>query len=309
MSDNHEHEEPRIDEPGRQLRQRRESAGFSLQDISDKTLISVFRLQALENQDFDNIGGRAYLAGYTRAYAKVLGIDSEAYVRAFESLLAAEQGKQDPLLENSAAPPSGLPPRIWFAVVAVLFLALVVGGLLLIGDDFWGRRVSDEEVVPPITQREVMTQSTARSVTTSSDDSIAAQVEPETEIDRPFASMQHSDAAPMSQADNVVEESVAPSQQNAVVESAAVPPENIPVADLTLNFSSECWVEVSDASGAVLAARLAQSGDDLQLSGTPPFDIKLGNARAVEVRLDGSPVQVPVRAGRNTSRFTVGQRL
>ena len=76
---------------------------------------------------------------------------------------------------------------------------------------------------------------------------------------------------------------------------------------LALSFTEECWVEVTDASGKALIARLATSGDNLQLFGRAPFEVVLGNAAAASMAFNGQVVDVAPPRGRKSMRLTVGQ--
>ncbi|OYY71125.1 MAG: hypothetical protein B7Y44_02155 [Sphingomonadales bacterium 28-55-16] len=60
---------------GARLKKAREGANFSLQDISDRTRISLRFLTAIENDDFAALPGRVYIFGFTKAYARAVGLD------------------------------------------------------------------------------------------------------------------------------------------------------------------------------------------------------------------------------------------
>ena len=74
---------------------------------------------------------------------------------------------------------------------------------------------------------------------------------------------------------------------------------------LDMDFNDDCWVEVKDASGTVLIAKLRLRGDNLRLFGEAPFEVMVGNSRAVQIHLNGRLVDVPVNPNRRTARFTV----
>ena len=69
---------------GARLKKAREGANFSLQDISDRTKISLRFLAAIENDDFSALPGRVYIFGFTRAFARAVGIDEESLLAALE---------------------------------------------------------------------------------------------------------------------------------------------------------------------------------------------------------------------------------
>jgi cytoskeleton protein RodZ len=61
---------------------------------------------------------------------------------------------------------------------------------------------------------------------------------------------------------------------------------------ISLTFTDECWVEVSDASGDVLVADLQRVGSNLLLQGQVPFYVKLGNAPAAKIELNGKEIAI-----------------
>ncbi|SEA32700.1 RodZ domain-containing protein [Microbulbifer marinus] len=87
-----------------------------------------------------------------------------------------------------------------------------------------------------------------------------------------------------------------------VVEAAAAP-----TGALQLNFAEEAWVEVKDASGTVLLAKLQAAGSEVELTGQPPFSLMLGNASGTEVRYRGELIESDPVGNRRTRRLTVGE--
>lgn len=77
-------------------------------------------------------------------------------------------------------------------------------------------------------------------------------------------------------------------------------------ARLQLSFAEEAWIEVQDANGSVLVAKLQPAGSGVDLSGEPPFKVMLGNAAATEVRYEGQLVDSSPLGNRRTRRLTVG---
>jgi cytoskeleton protein RodZ len=57
---------------GEILRTERESRGLSLIDVEEETKIRAKYLQALEEENYDEIPGEAYCMGFLRNYARFL---------------------------------------------------------------------------------------------------------------------------------------------------------------------------------------------------------------------------------------------
>jgi cytoskeleton protein RodZ len=78
-----------MSEFGNELRGERESRGIGLDAISEATKISHRHLLALEASNFDQLPGGVLNKGIVRGYARVVGLDQEAWVERF---MAAYQG-------------------------------------------------------------------------------------------------------------------------------------------------------------------------------------------------------------------------
>ena len=67
---------------GVRLKQARMANNLALQDISDRTRISLRFLTAIENDDFSALPGRVYIFGFTKAFARAVGLDEEGLLTA-----------------------------------------------------------------------------------------------------------------------------------------------------------------------------------------------------------------------------------
>jgi cytoskeleton protein RodZ len=57
-------------------------------------------------------------------------------------------------------------------------------------------------------------------------------------------------------------------------------------------FSADCWLEVSDATGKKLFSGLQRKGGNLNLSGQAPYKLKIGAPAAVQIQYLGKPVDL-----------------
>jgi cytoskeletal protein RodZ len=109
---------------GAQLRTTREARGLSLEQVAAETRIPQRHLVAIEANDFAKLPGRTYAVGFTRTYAKMLGLDPDEAA----SLVRAELDAQsdDGYRQTSFEPgdPARVPSRAlgWFAALAVILL-------------------------------------------------------------------------------------------------------------------------------------------------------------------------------------------
>ena len=76
-----------IENFGSYLKHERELRGFSLEDIATKTKISIHFLQALENNQFDDLPEKVFIKGYIRSFARIIGSDEHEMLNAFDDTM------------------------------------------------------------------------------------------------------------------------------------------------------------------------------------------------------------------------------
>ncbi|QKE64339.1 helix-turn-helix domain-containing protein [Aquipseudomonas campi] len=74
-----------------------------------------------------------------------------------------------------------------------------------------------------------------------------------------------------------------------------------------LQFTADCWTQLTDATGKVLLSALKRRGESIELVGKAPLELRLGFARGAQVRLDGQPVDVAAFTHGETARLKLGQ--
>lgn len=96
-------------------------------------------------------------------------------------------------------------------------------------------------------------------------------------------------------------------QADPVFEESAQPASVASPTRLEMSFVSNCWVQVTDSSGARLVASLQRDGDQISVSGRAPFKVVIGAVDAVQsVRFDGEPVDLSnFRVVNNRTEFTL----
>ncbi len=113
--------------PGETLRAAREAQRLDLSHIAAQTRIPLRHLEAIEADDFESLPSRAYAIGFTRTYAKALGLDEVAVVEAVRAELAdGAMRRTVPSPGMEPGDPARLPSRglAWAAAGAVVVLAL-----------------------------------------------------------------------------------------------------------------------------------------------------------------------------------------
>jgi len=110
---------------GARLRAAREAQGLTLEQVAAQTRIPQRHLETIENAAYGKLPGRTYSAGFSRTYAKTVGLDPDEIVAMVRAELD-EQLDDDVYRPASFEPgdPARVPSRAlgWLSVAAVLLL-------------------------------------------------------------------------------------------------------------------------------------------------------------------------------------------
>lgn len=100
---------------GDKFRKAREKKELSLDDVSNVTKIGARMLQAIEEENFEQLPGGVFNRGFIRAYAKHLGLDSEEAVNDYLACLRQAQvdshGGWDLAKPPAPQPPVAIKPK------------------------------------------------------------------------------------------------------------------------------------------------------------------------------------------------------
>lgn len=289
---------------GTMLRKAREVRGESLEEVAHALKLSMRQLVAIESGHYEILPGPAFVRGFVRNYARHLGLDPEAVLAA----VGAEASAAVDLTPVSNAE-GDMPANRGFkfnvvpaAVVAGLLLVLISAG----GYFGWFETPTQSEVDVIEPGMAPMTQSEA-------EEALAASAPVAVELDQPLAEPaaalvavpeSATPPAPAAAAAPVVPPVADPAVSAGEPVDAAAPAADAP-PPLRFVFSGESWVEVKDASGAILFSGIGVPGSSRTVQGAPPFALVIGNARSVRLEFNGKPVDLVPHTKVSVARLTV----
>ncbi|BCX66313.1 MULTISPECIES: RodZ domain-containing protein [Pseudomonas] len=328
--------------PGETLRQARESNGWSLAEVALKLNLTVSSLSNLEAGDFDKLPGHTFARGYIRAYAKLLGMDQAVLVQQFDQSTGTDSQGSSVHSLGRIEEPVRVSHTI-LRIVSLLLLVAVIGGGFVWWQDQTSLRTKDLVSLSPehvevegadgTTQIHPLDEPEDQAVAEGQAESSTALALPqaetsaeapaETQVSAPAASVPtapvHSPApvvaTPATPAPAVpavpAPTVTAPIAPSIPAQAAATPaPAAAPVAgqgQVKLQFTADCWTQVTDGGGKVLFSGLKRKGDSLSVSGKPPFAVRLGFARGAQVSYNGQAVDVAPFTSGETARLKLGQ--
>ncbi len=318
---------------GQQLKRAREKHNLSLADIADAQHLRVSIIQAIEDGHYDQIDSELFVKGYVRAYARQVGADADALIQSLDRELEPlrkereKQEQEDPLADIERR------RRKKRRLAKVLGIIVILGAVAL---GVWKLvlepRMTDG--LPGIPEQSENTGSPGADETENGSDGLdsaepgresepvqdVALLESRESTDNPELSGSPepvNEPAPVTNTsgstqnnDLVASEPVTTertAQTDPVFEESAQPAAVTAPVRLEMSFVSDCWVQVSDGSGARLVASLQRDGDQISVSGRAPLNVVIGAVDAVDtVRFAGEPVNLSdFRVFNNRTEFTL----
>jgi cytoskeleton protein RodZ len=264
-----------IQSPGQILKQARERANLSIQEIADKIKLKKILIENIEQDNYDINISLTFVRGYLKLYAKHVYVEEAEILKAFESL--STQKKEPVKLQSFSRRVANQANDDKLMIVTYLIVAAVIALVVI----WWFQQSSTDatsisspknrldSVIPDVIEQEVLPFDTNDTpdieiVNSTSGDENIFTAEPtliplEAEI---------SDAS-----DITITETTSP-------------------VELIFEFSGDCWINLSDATGENIAYGVKVKGYVMTQSGIPPFVVTLGAPEAVKIRYAGEPLDM-----------------
>ena len=291
--------EPREQTAGTLLWQAREAAGLSRADVANKLKFSVKQIETVETDNFIALGGKTFVRGVVRTYAKILIVDAGTILAALDrSTLPPETGQV-------AADPKGVPfptaatpvsPVLRYAVISI---GVIAGGIVLLylwhGDEFLsGPAVSPAPPKAAMAIQPVPPGASSTMVT-------LAPIVVETPI--------VAERAPTANS-KTVDKPVESIRESAGEKPAPVLPPAPGAGSgagrrILFTFERDAWVEVKDANGRIVFSQLNLAGTQQVVEGRAPFELVVGNAGFVRLRYRDAQVDLKPHTKADVARLNL----
>lgn len=301
---------PDVPSPGQVLREAREEQGLTQQAIADKLYLKVGIIDDLEQNRIDDSTSVTFFKGYVRLYAKNLGLNPEEVLTLFNQY------------HTTPKPPAKLQSfsrRVarqahddrWMMVTYGIAIVLIAGVVV-----WWYQQpANDSNELPAVTQSTqkqsvatpTRTEPQQRPAVTRPDDSPASTVitgEADTEmlVEPSQQNLTEDNSSPVDIMSTEPADMESPANDKASQQELSEAGE--PVA-LVFNFSADCWVNITDASGEVIAIGTKKAGYEMGITGLPPFEVILGAPDAVQISYDGEAVDMSGFDPTRTAKFSL----
>lgn len=305
---------------GARLRQAREKMGLTQQTIAERLCLKLSTVRELEEDRTPSDLAPTFLHGYVRSYAKLVQLPVEELLPLLANQTPAKMVRVAPikttLLGKQRKKRDG-----WLMTFTWLVLFVVVG---LTAAWWWQNHQANQEDIinmanepsaqPSQKQNgqaiDLTNQSPASHEPASTQDAAATSRTATNSVVQPaIESINDAAQAQVDQNNTTVAPGQTPASGIAAVNTDA---SQAPVATsnsngIVLNFNGDCWLEIRDSTGKVLFSGMQRSGGSLDLSGTPPYKVKIGAPASVQMQYRGKPVDLSrfIKAGL-VARFNLG---
>lgn len=301
----------------------RKARQLSINDIAQKTRLSAKQIDLLESARFSELPGTAFTMGAIRSYCKVLGVAAEPYLEQVRSAYdAAQRGE---LLQSPDQMSKSLPRRHsggfegssskgWWIASAILALcAIAVFVIQPAALTSLVKRASAPTQTAPVTTPGSTASTTAPATTSEviapNSGLPTTNLPPATGTEVTVGASQIGTPMPTivvpasgssgSSSDSAAGSTAAPSAPASISslpatqDIAASLPKSVSQAKIEIATVRDAWVEIRDASGAVVVNRLFRAGSKESVNlNSSTGAIVVGSATGVTLNWNGTPVDL-----------------
>lgn len=296
-----EQEKQVVKGPGQLLKEARERANLSKQDIADKVRLKKSLIEDIEDDNYELDISLTFLKGYIKLYAKQVQVSEVEVLAAFDNLNT--QNKEPAKVKSFSRRVANQANDDKLMLLTYLVILVVIALVVI----WWFQQDKDisESVTatlqPSTSQAEQLDSNVVKTVIAPSD---------ENELD--------SILEPIS--DSVLNDDELTVSAPAVVESVitateelASSPENIDISqsetmapvELIFEFSGDCWMNLTDATGENIAYGVKVKGRVMPVTGIPPFTVTLGASEVVKISYAGEAVDLSFLPPGNIAKFNL----
>jgi len=77
---------------------------------------------------------------------------------------------------------------------------------------------------------------------------------------------------------------------------------------LSISVNADTWADIKDGNGFQMVYHLLRADQSLELTGSAPFSVFLGNGHGVEIRFNDEDIEFSQRIrSDNTARLSIGR--
>ena len=299
--------------PGQILKEARERAKLTTQDIADKMKLKKALIQDIEQDNYDIDISLTFIRGYLKLYAKHVKVSEKDILGAFESL--STQKKEPAKLQSFSRRVANQANDDKLMLVTYLIVA-AVAALVVIwwfqqsptitatesNSTNYSQAVSQgivvQETLTPDLGKLISTPTGAamlpKDITDTNDDILLSTAIEEQNIDvrsvnnQPVFEKNEDDINTLAQQSDI---------------TTNIDNESVTPVELIFKFSGDCWMNLSDATGENIAYGVKVKGRVMPVTGIPPFIVTLGAPEVVKISYAGESLNMSFLPSGRIAKF------
>ncbi|MEC5343066.1 cytoskeleton protein RodZ [Brenneria populi] len=287
--------------PGERLRQARERLGLTQQLVAERLCLKLSIVREIEEGNAPANLAPTFLRGYIRSYAKLVHVSEGELLPMLDKHVVPKASNVAPMQSFSLGK-SRKKRDGWLMTFTWLVVIIVLG---LTGAWWWQNHQAQQQEINSMVDHAASMQTASEGQDVPLMDNSDAQ-DPAVSADAPSAPTDaplsadsaaqtpaQPEIAPAAPTASAPQPSAANANPSAPPPAAGDAPSPVAAAQaLVMNFSADCWLEVTDASGKKLFSGMQRNGGSLNLSGQAPYHLKIGAPAAVQIQYQGKPVDL-----------------
>ena len=298
--------------PGQMLAEARKKLSLGVEDVAEKLKFKKNLVQNIEQDIFDQKLPATFNRGYLRSYAKLVNIDVNEVLSAYDMLGIAEVQRSEMQSFSNLTEKQAEHSRLMW--LSYLIVAILIGLMVL----WWlqeSKQELDESV--PNDQAAIINQDTGlERKSTAELTALKNELTSEQPVKTPVTLLPNTQSA---EQEIVAESEIIKTEINESNEMIVeVTPEEPPVLNQTsvtemstvvFTFSGDCWVNIFDSTGERIAWGVKKSGYEMTISGIAPFKVTLGRPELASIVFNEEAIDMSSFNVGNIAKFTLPLNL
>ncbi|MGP1718381.1 MAG: RodZ domain-containing protein [Methylophilus sp.] len=298
---------------GNVLKAARESLGLSIHEVCSQLRLGVKQIQAIEQDDFDQLPQPSIVRGFIRNYARLLNIDVTPVLEAYQRMVPSTAPLPLSVRSNASRSIIDKPARvirpqriltffiflILAAILAYFYInhikpqALKNASLALDVDEIsetTGQEINvpapaaDALSSPAVAADAVVTPESTGTAPLPAPTEPAAGLTPEAQTTAATEPASVSSAVP----DSTIVSTPTPAANN-VVESTTLKSADAQKAILVFKVTDDSWVRIEDMQGKKILSEVLTAGSEHNVVAEKPVNVIVGHAQGTQLTIDNQP--------------------
>ena len=287
--------------PGQILRQARERAKLSTQDIADKIKLKRALIEEIEQDNFDINISLTFVRGYLKLYAKHVHVEETEVLNAYEKL--STQKREPAKLQSFSRRVANQSNDDKLMLVTYLISAVIITLVVI----YWFQQSSTDATASNVTKypENVISQEILpleQTLTSDAATLLSPQINVNMSSDDSNVTKElitdNQSISPEKYSDTDSLAVLADATETSIVETKA------PVK-LIFEFSGDCWLNLTDATGENIAYGVKVNGRVMPVNGIPPFVVTLGAPEVVKIRYAGESIDMSFLPSGRIAKFNL----